>query len=60
MQITKFETLENKLLMLRDTLVLIDKDIAELFAVETRDINKAVKNNPHKFPEGYVFESSRE
>jgi hypothetical protein len=60
MQITKFETLENKLLMLRDTLVLIDKDIAELFAVETRDINKAVKNNPHKFPEGYVFELTKE
>ena len=29
--------------------------MAEIYGVETRDINKAVKNNPEKFPEGYVF-----
>ncbi len=56
MQITRFETLESKLVQLRDQVVLIDKDIAELFSVETRDINKAVKNNPDKFPQGYIFE----
>lgn len=60
MQITKFETLENKLIKIRDTLLLIDKDIAELFSVETRDINKAVKNNPDKFPSGYIIELSKE
>jgi len=55
MNITKFDTLEKKLVTVRDTWVLIDKDVAELFAVETRDVNKAVKNNPHKFPDGYLF-----
>ena len=35
--------------------VLLDRDVAELYGVETRDINKAVRNNPDKFPEGYVF-----
>ena len=30
--------------------------MAELYGVETRDINKAVKNNPEKFPNGYIFE----
>ena len=30
--------------------------VAELYGVETRDINKAVKNNPGKFPNGYIFE----
>jgi hypothetical protein len=29
--------------------------VAELYGVETRDINKAVKNNPDKFPDGYTF-----
>ncbi len=60
MQITRFETLENKLIKLRNTLVLVDKDLAELFGVETRDINKAVKNNPNKFPQGYIFELDKE
>lgn len=35
-------------------------DVAEIYAVETRDINKAVKNNPEKFPNGYVIELSKE
>ena len=30
--------------------------MAELYGVATRDINKSVKNNPEKFPEGYIFE----
>ena len=58
--IIRFESLENKLIILRDTLILIDKDVAELFGVETKDVNKAVKNNPLKFPDGYVFEITKE
>ena len=30
-------------------------NVAELYGVETKDINRAVKNNPNKFPEGYVL-----
>jgi hypothetical protein len=60
MEIIKFETLEKKLIELRGSLVLIDKDVAQLFGVETRDINKAVKNNPDKFPDGYMFELTKE
>ena len=36
---------------LRGEKVLIDRDVAKLYGVETRDINKAVKNNADKFPE---------
>ena len=60
MQITKFETLEGKLLELRGTVVLIDRDVAELFGIATKDVNKAVKNNPSKFPEGYVLELTKD
>ncbi len=60
MQVIKFETLESKLIEVRDTLVLIDKDVAELFGVETRDINKAVKNNSAKFPQGYFYEVTKD
>ncbi len=57
MQIIKFETLESKLIALRDTLVLIDKDVAEIYGVETKRVNEAVKNNQGKFPdETYVIE----
>jgi hypothetical protein len=60
MEITRFNTLSNKLLTLKNTLVLIDRDVAELFGVETKEVNKAVKNNPDKFPDGYVFELTKE
>ena len=33
--IIRFESLENKLIILRDTLILIDKDVAELFGVDS-------------------------
>lgn len=60
MQITKFGTLESKLINYRNTLVVIDRDVAELFGVETKEINKAVKNNPDKFPNGYILELTKE
>jgi len=47
---------ESKIITLRNQQVILDSDVAELYGVETRDINKAVKNNPQKFPNGYVFE----
>lgn len=59
MQVVKFETLENLLIDVRNTLVLVDKDVADLFGVETKEINKAVKNNPKKFPNGYILELTK-
>ena len=47
---------ESKIIVIRDTQVILDRDVAELYGVETRDINKAVKNNPKKFPPGYIIE----
>lgn len=35
--------------------MLIDRDVAELYGVETKRVNEAVKNNPDKFPKGYFF-----
>ena len=52
---TKIATVEDKIITLRNQQVIIDADVAELYGVNTRDINKAVKNNPEKFPEGYIF-----
>lgn len=54
--ILKQNTIEKKLLIIRNQQVILDSDVAELYGVETKRINEAVKNNPEKFPEGYVFE----
>lgn len=53
--IIKIEQVEEKILMLRGVRVILDADVAALYGVETREINQAVKNNPKKFPKGYVF-----
>ena len=47
--------IEARLIELRGQKVLIDRDVAELYGVETRRVNEAVKNNLDKFPEGYIF-----
>ncbi len=47
---------EERIITLRNQQVILDCDVAELYGVATRDINKSVKNNPEKFPEGYIFE----
>lgn len=47
---------EERMIVLRKQLVLIDADVAELYGVQTKEVNQAVKNNPKKFPYGYIFE----
>ena len=54
-EIIGYKQVEKKVLALRGQNVLLDKDVAELYGVETREINQAVKNNQNKFPQGYVI-----
>ena len=46
---------ENKIIVIQDKQVILDRDVAELYGVETKRINEALKNNPDKFPDGYVI-----
>ncbi len=48
--------IQNKIFTLRDLLVMLDADLAELYGVETKRINEAVKNNPDKFLNDFYFE----
>ena len=41
---------ESRIVTIRGQHVLLDRDVAELYGVETKRINEAVKNNPDKFP----------
>lgn len=56
-KITQIEV-ESKIVFLRDAKVILDSDVAGLYGVETKRVNEAVKNNPDKFPEGYVVQLS--
>ena len=53
--IINIKQVEEKILMLRGVRVIIDADVAALYSVETKEINQAVRNNPKKFPKGYVI-----
>ena len=60
MGLIKFDSLEDKIIEIRDEKVLLDSDIANLYGVETKRINEAVKNNLDKFPDGYIVELTKE
>ena len=54
--VIRFSDVESCIIELRDQRVLLDRDVAMLYDVETKEINQAVKNNPDKFPAGYLIE----
>ncbi|WP_041962302.1 ORF6N domain-containing protein [Sulfurospirillum cavolei] len=60
MSIIKFETIESKLIKYKEQFVIVDSDLAQLYGVETREINQAVGNNPDKFPDEYIIELTKE
>ena len=49
------QKVESMILEIRGVNVILDADVAYLYGVETKRINEAVKNNPDKFPEDYMF-----
>ena len=53
------QKLEDKIAVIRNIEVIADADVAELYGVETKSINEAVRNNPDKFPETYMFELNK-
>ncbi len=55
MNILPFQTIKEKIITINDLPVILDFDVAELYGVQTKEVNQAVKNNPNKFPDGYVF-----
>ena len=57
---TNILDVENKIITLRGQQVILANHVAELYGISTREVNQALKNNPEKFPEGYVFELNGE
>lgn len=56
MNILPFQSIRDKIITIANQSVILDFNVAQLYGVKTKEVNQAVKNNPEKFPEGYVFE----
>ncbi|MEG0519430.1 MAG: ORF6N domain-containing protein, partial [Bacteroidales bacterium] len=50
--------IQNKIYEIRGERVMLDRDLAELYQVETRILNQAVKRNIERFPDNFMFELS--
>ena len=61
-EITHLQTteIENKILVIRNCQVMIDRDLATLYGVETKRLNEQVKRNIERFPEDFCFQLNKE
>ena len=54
------ELIASKIYLIRGIKVMLDRDLAELYEVETRVLNQAVSRNIERFPEDFMFSLTRE
>lgn len=59
-EIISDKEVKGKVMQLRDQHVILDRDVAELYGVATKEVNQAVRNNPGKFPEGYIIKLNKQ
>lgn len=59
-EVLNFKEVEERIIVIRGQKVILDSDVATLYGVETKRVNEAVKNNPDKFPEGYILQVSKD
>ena len=52
--------IQNKIYEIRGQKVMLDRDLAELYGVETRSLNQAVKRNANRFPTDFMFRLTQE
>ncbi len=56
----ELQNIESKILTIRNQQVMVDRDLAELYGVETKVLNQAVKRNIERFPEEFMFQLTEE
>ncbi len=54
------ESIISKIYLIRGNKVMLDRDLAELYGVETRALNQAVRRNEKRFPEDFMFQLTAE
>jgi hypothetical protein len=58
--IQPLENIENLIHVIRGKQVMLDRDLARLYGVETRVLNQAVQRNIERFPKDFMFQLSKE
>jgi hypothetical protein len=58
--VQSLESIESLILTIRGKQVMLDRDLARLYGVETRVLNQAVRRNMERFPEDFMFQLSKE
>jgi len=58
-EIISLEDIEGLIININEHKVILDRDVASVYNVETKRVNEAVKNNPDRFPEHYVVEITK-
>jgi len=59
-ELVKIENIQEKIFTIRGVQVMLDRDLAELYQVETRRINEQVKRNIDRFPSDFMFQLTEE
>ena len=54
------EVIMNRIYMIRETKVMLDRDLADLYDIETKQLKRAVRRNFSRFPDDFMFELSQE
>lgn len=54
------EIIQSKILVIREKKVMLDRDLAILYGVETRALNQAVRRNIRRFPEDFMFQLTKQ
>lgn len=58
--IIPIDGIQSKIFQIRGKKVMFDRDLAELYGVETRRLNEQVKRNIRRFPEDFMFQLSKD
>ena len=56
----ELQVIQNKIYEIRGQKVMLDRDLAEMYGVETRTLNQAVKRNSERFPQDFMFQLTPE
>ena len=59
-KLVPIESIISKIVFLRNEKVILDRDLAELYGVETKQLKRAVRRNINRFPEDFMFQLSKE
>ena len=55
-----FKIIQNKIYLIRGHKVMFDRDLAELYDVLTKNLNRAVRSNLERFPDDFMFQLTKE